>query len=123
MVIGDPALTFNEQVSHIYDLGAEWKKLTGLPFVYALWVGREDSKPGHWRKDFEDSRDFGVAHVEDIAAAYAPKLGMQPEAVKIYLTQHVDYSLDEENRKGLRHFYKLAREAGIIPVEKDLLFV
>jgi hypothetical protein len=35
----------------------------------------------------------------------------------------VDYSLDEENRKGLRYFYKSARETGIIPVEKDLLFV
>jgi predicted solute-binding protein len=48
---------------------------------------------------------------------------MQPAGVKAYLTQNVDYTLDEENRKGLRLFYKLAREAGIIPVEKDLNFV
>jgi predicted solute-binding protein len=48
---------------------------------------------------------------------------MQPPGVKVYLTQNIDYSLDEENRKGLRLFYKLAREAGIIPVEKDLYFV
>ena len=47
---------------------------------------------------------------------------MAPEAIKIYLTQNIDYSLDEDNRKGLREFFKLAREAGIIPVEKDLLF-
>ena len=47
---------------------------------------------------------------------------MSPEAVKVYLTQNIDYSLDEENRKGLRLFYKMAREAGIIPVEKDLYF-
>lgn len=123
LVIGDPALTYDGEVAEIYDLAAEWRKFTGLPFVFALWVGREEAKIGRFRKDFEDSRDYGLAHVADIAAEYAPKLKMPPAAVKAYLTQNVDYSLDEENRKGLRLFYKLAREAGIIPVEKDLNFV
>jgi len=98
------------------------KKFTGLPFVFALWVGHEDAKLSNYRKDFEDSRDYGLAHVDDIAAEYAPKLNMKVEGVKVYLTQNIDYSLDEENRNGLRLFYKLAREAGIIPVEKDLNF-
>lgn len=123
LIIGDPALTYRDPVAHVYDLGAEWNNFTGLPFVFALWVGREEAKPAHFRADFEASRDFGLAHVDDIAAEYAPKLNMPPEAVKSYLTTNVDYSLDEENRKGLRYFYKLARETGIIPVEKDLLFV
>ena len=123
LIIGDPALTFDGQVAEVYDLAAEWKKFTGLPFVFALWVGHEDAKLARFRKDFEDSRDYGLTHIDAIAAEYAPKLNMQPPGVKAYLTQNVDYSLDEENRKGLRLFYKLAREAGIIPVEKDLYFV
>ena len=123
LIIGDPALTYDGQVPEVYDLAAEWKKFTGLPFVFALWVGREEAKVGRYRRDFEDSRDYGLAHIDVIAAEYAPKLNMQPPGVKAYLTQNVDYSLDEENRKGLRLFYKLAREAGIIPVEKDLYFV
>jgi chorismate dehydratase len=123
LIIGDPALTYDGQVPEVYDLAAEWKKFTGLPFVFALWVGREEAKVGRYRKDFEGSRDYGLAHIDAIAAEYAPKLNMQPPGVKAYLTQNVDYSLDEENRKGLRLFYKLAREAGIIPVEKDLYFV
>ncbi len=122
LVIGDPALTYEGQVPEVYDLAAEWKKCTGLPFVFALWVGHEDAKIGRFRKDFEDSRDYGLTHVDDIAREYAPKLNMKEQGVKVYLTQNIDYSLDEENRKGLRHFFKLAREAGIIPVEKDLLF-
>jgi chorismate dehydratase len=122
LVIGDPALTFEGQVPEIYDLAAEWKKFTGLPFVFALWTGHEDAKLSTLRKDFEDSRDFGLAHVDDIAAEYAPKLNMKTSGVKVYLTQNIDYSLDEENRKGLRLFYKLSRELGIIPVEKDLFF-
>jgi predicted solute-binding protein len=43
--------------------------------------------------------------------------------VKVYLTENIDYSLDEENCRGLRLFFKLARETGIIPVEKELRFV
>ncbi len=122
LVIGDPALTYDGQVPEIYDLAAEWKKFTGLPFVFALWVGYEDAKLARFHKDFEDSRNFGLAHVDDIAAEYALKLNMKIPGVKVYLTQNIDYSLDEDNRKGLRLFYKLAREAGIIPVEKDLYF-
>ncbi|MBZ5515425.1 MAG: menaquinone biosynthesis protein [Acidobacteriia bacterium] len=123
LVIGDPALTFNGQVACVYDLAAEWRKFTGLPFVFALWVGRESARLARFRKDFEDSRSFGLAHVDEIAVEYAAKLHLQPAAVKVYLTENIDYSLDEENRKGLRLFFKLAREAGIIPIEKDLLFV
>lgn len=122
LLIGDPALTYDGQVPEVYDLAAEWKKATGLPFVFALWVGHEDSKLGSYRQDFEGSRDYGLAHVDDIAGEYAPKLNMKVPGVKVYLTENIDYSLDEDNRRGLRLFYKLAREAGIIPVEKDLNF-
>lgn len=122
LVIGDLALTFDGQVPEVYDLAAEWKKFTGLPFVFALWVGHEEAKISRFRKDFEDSRDYGLAHVDDIAQEYAPRLRMHAQGVKVYLTQNIDYSLDEDNRKGLRLFYKLARETGIIPVERDLYF-
>lgn len=122
LVIGDPALTFNGKSAEVYDLGAEWRKFTGLPFVFAMWVGHEDAMLSRYRKDFEASRDFGLAHLDTIAAEYAPKLKMKAEAIKVYLTRNIDYSLDEENRKGLRLFYKLAREAGIIPLERELNF-
>src|SRR2546427_686969 len=113
LVIGDPALTYQGRAAHVYDLAAEWKRFTGLPFVFVLWVGHEDSRLSKLRKDFESSRDFGLAHVDEIAGEYGPKLKLAPEAVKVYLTRNIDYSLDEDNRKGLRLFYKLAREAGI----------
>jgi chorismate dehydratase len=122
LIIGDPALTYDGMVAEVYDLAAEWKKFTGLPFVFAVWAGHEDAVLSRYRKDFEQSREYGLAHLDDIAAEYAPQLKMTPEAVKVYLTQNIDYSLDEDNRKGLREFYRLARETGIIPVERDLYF-
>jgi chorismate dehydratase len=122
LVIGDPALTYRGS-AEVYDLAAEWKKFTGLPFVFAFWAGPRDKNLSLCREDFEESREFGLAHVDDIAAEYALKLNMEAADVKVYLTQNIDYSLDEENCRGLRLFFKLAREAGIIPVEKELHFV
>jgi chorismate dehydratase len=122
LVIGDPALTYSGQVAEVHDLAAEWRRFTGLPFVFALWVGDEDVNLARYHADFAASLDFGSAHIDDIASEYAPKLGMTASAVKVYLTENIDYSLDEENREGLRLFYRLAREAGIIPAEKELHF-
>jgi chorismate dehydratase len=113
---------YNGTVAEIYDLAAEWKKFTGLPFVFALWVGHERAGLARLREDFLASRDFGLQRVDDIAAEYAPRLDMKPEGIKVYLTENIDYSLDEENREGLRLFFRLARETGIVPVEKELNF-
>ena len=122
LVIGDVALTYTCQVAEVYDLAAEWKRFTGLPFVFALWVGHDQHNLARLQPDFAASLAYGLSHIDDIAAAYAPKLGLPPHALKVYLTRNVDYSLDEENQRGLRLFYKLAREASIIPTEKELLF-
>jgi chorismate dehydratase len=122
LVIGDPALVHDGRIPEVYDLAAEWKKFTGLPFVFAVWAGREGAKIGRLREDFEASRDYGLAHVDDIAREYAPKLNMPPEAIKVYLTENIDYSLDEENCQGLRLFYRLARELGILTEERAIHF-
>ena len=123
LVIGDVALTFNGQGVQVYDLAAEWRKFTGLPFVFALWAGHEDGRLARYRQDFEESRRYGLAHVDEIVAEYAPKLNLTPGVVKAYLTENIDYSLDEENRKGLRLFSRLACETGIISGERELCFV
>ena len=101
LLIGDPALTYSRPRAEVYDLAREWRKFTGLPFVFAVWMGHSaiQSHPAHIA-DFAASLDFGLAHIDDIAAEYAPKLGMTPSAVKVYLTRNIDYSLDEENRRG-----------------------
>jgi len=37
------------------DLGTEWKTLTGLPFVFAVWAAKEDS--GRLRKSWNSSKE------------------------------------------------------------------
>jgi len=122
LLIGDPALTFDANGLCVYDLAAEWKKFTGLPFVFAIWAGYEDATLSRLCADFEASKDYGMEHLEDIAREYAPRLGLSQEAVKVYLKENIDYSLDEENRKGLDLFYRLAHEIGITSGAKEIAF-
>ncbi len=121
LLIGDPALAYCG-TAQVYDLASEWRKFTGLPFVFAVWMGHCGLNLAGYHAAFAASLQFGLAHIDDIAAEYALKLGMTPSAVKVYLTQNIDYSLDEENHQGLKLFYKLAHEVGIVPTAKELHF-
>ena len=49
------------------DLGAEWKALTGLPFVYAMWVGRPGAATPAQCRALQAARDRGVANLPAIA--------------------------------------------------------
>jgi chorismate dehydratase len=122
LLIGDPALLYDGD-AQVFDLASEWRRLTGLPFVFALWAFRPFSgADDDLRGDFEMSRNQGLEHLEELAAEWAPRLGISADAVRIYLTENIDYTLDEENLAGLRLFYKLAHEVGIIPSLKELDF-
>ena len=123
LVIGDPALAYRGPAPHTYDLAAEWKKFTGLPFVFAFWAGREDATLEDVGRDFRESRDYGLAHIDELARECAPKYKMTPEEVKIYLTQNIDYNLSGSHRHGLDLFYRLAREVGVTSEVRDLVFI
>jgi predicted solute-binding protein len=73
LVIGDPALEIDPAAVGAVktDLGSEWKALTGLPFVYAMWTGREGAVDAEQVAELQRARDRGVADVPAIARAFA----------------------------------------------------
>src|SRR5262249_35528592 len=72
LIIGDQAITFRQnhaEASQFWDLGERWKKLTGLPFVYALWLVRPevpDAKSIAQR--LRGLRDQNLADVQGVVA-------------------------------------------------------
>ena len=126
LIIGDPALTVDRTRYVCYDLAEEWKRLTGHPFVFAFWAVRAsalqetDLDPV---KIFQQSRDHGLANVEALARTWSPRVGISEQAVRTYLTESIDYSLDEENLAGLELFLKYAVECGVLPGLRPLEFV
>lgn len=122
LLIGDPALEFRDPAVRVYDLAAEWWKFTGLPFVFAVWAGNSKGKLGRWAEDFHASLEFGLARIDDIAREYAPRHNMTPDEVRFYLTENINYNLDEEKLEGLRLFYRFACELELIPKPRELRF-
>ena len=72
---------------------------------------------------FQQSRDNGLKHIPEIAAAWAPRLSLSAKVIVDYLTENVDYSLDAENLEGLRLFYRYGFECGLFPGIPELAFL
>lgn len=124
LVIGDPAFDIDpveRGVSKI-DLGVEWKAMTGLPFVYAMWVGKAGAaSPDHCRA-LQEARDHGVAHLADIAREVGEGDSDLARRSLEYLRDNLRYGLGPLEAAGLRRFFELAAEVGQVPALQPLRF-
>jgi chorismate dehydratase len=130
LIIGDPALSLRAKVDaleakvpgsepccggdpdeqpvkdvetlFVYDVAQQWREMTGLPCVLAIWVARRGTVTPEIVADFQASREYGLARIGEIAEAAALKLELPPRSLERYLTENIDFSLDEENLAGLR---------------------
>src|SRR5262249_19299040 len=127
LIIGDPAMLIDRAALHVYDLAEEWKKHTGLPFVFAFWAIRTDSPAFSARTagryvDFEAAKREGLDRVQEIGAEYAGRLGLPHHELVSYLTENISFDLDEECLSGLRLYYELARKSGLIDKAAEISF-
>ena len=141
VLIGDAALKFIEQHERpdaekqkaflrkgpepleVFDLAERWKFLTGLPFVFAFWAARSGVRDQGLVDALRDSREFGVRNIPEIARRYAEPLALKEEFLQEYLTQNVDYYMDEACVEGLRQFYEMAQDVGAIKSARPLEFL
>lgn len=122
LVIGDPALYLDPARLGLSktDLGEQWTKLTGLPFVWAFWAGRPGALSPAAIAALAHARDAGVAASEAIADAYS---GPQRAALnRAYLRDNIKYDLDERAVAGLRRYYELAEKHGVIETMRAPVF-
>lgn len=68
LVIGDRALQQRQRSAYIYDLGAAWKEMTGLPFVFAAWISNK-SLPASFCEAFDETTKAGLSKMKEIVAA------------------------------------------------------
>ena len=124
LVIGDPAFEIDPARHNVtkIDLGAEWHALTGLPFVYAMWVGRPDAATPAQCRALQQARDAGVAHLPEIAKQVAAGDAALGQRVLSYLRDNLKYGLGQAEQAGLRRFHELAAEIGVVPGLEPLRF-
>jgi len=133
LIIGDPAMRMAASAEKlgvkIYDLAEEWRTMTGLPFVFAVWAVREDVCEGSSSlastivRDFLAAKQEGLKKLEEIAAGYAVDLKLPQDDLLSYLRHSVNYDLDEENIAGMQRYFDLAGELGLIAETQSLKFL
>ena len=123
LVIGDRAMRVPDAPWHaVVDLAEAWNGLTGLPFVFALWVARPGVDLGDLPAILDRCRRDGLAHAAELAAEHAPKLGLDEAECFDYLTRVLSYDLGAPELAGLRRFGRMAADLGLAPRGADLAF-
>ncbi len=123
LLIGDRAMTVAPEGFHaVVDLAEAWHELTGLPFVFALWVARPGLDLDSLLDALTRCRAEGLAHASDLAAEHGPRLGLDVAACYDYLTNVLSYDLDESELEGLRRFARMASRLGLAPEGVNLVF-
>jgi chorismate dehydratase len=110
----------SSELLYVHDVVGEWRSLTGLPAVLAVWAARRDVATPDVAADFLASRDFGLSHIPEICFAAARELELPERALESYLRHNIDFSLDEENRRGLELYFDHAQKLGLIPQAKPI---
>ena len=88
LVIGDRAMKVpHEPFCQVVDLAEAWQGMTGLPFVFALWVTRRDVDLGDLPRALARSRAEGLAHADELARVHGPRLGLDFSTCYDYLTK------------------------------------
>jgi len=127
LIIGDNALFQPPNVDHrlpveVIDLGLAWTELTGLPFVYAFWAGRDGAlEPGDVEA-LQRARDAGVAASVEVACAYLRETPERQALGIRYLRDNIKYHLGSDEQAGLELFYRYAAEIDVAPPAGGLRF-
>lgn len=112
VVIGDRALSEPAGPAGDLDLGAAWRELTGLPFVFAVWAYRAGHpEAGRLAALARESLGIGLERRDAIASRHAQTLGLEPAFCRDYLARHVRFALGDREKEGLALFSEFLREA------------
>jgi chorismate dehydratase len=100
VVIGDRTFGLTGRFPHVFDLSEEWKKLTGLPFVFACWVSNRPLS-SEFIQQFENALSFGLANKRAALEAWSA----DPSEMKFrYLNDVISYELDHKKQEAMKLF-------------------
>ncbi len=123
LVIGDRAMPAAQNDYHtVWDLGEQWHRWTGLPFVFAMWVTRTGTELHGIKQSLVQARDHGIQSLPQIARREAPTLGISEQQALDYLQNNLHFQIGSAERTALKLFRKLAQRLGVVPDTGELRF-
>lgn len=129
LLIGDDALRALYAPSPLlrYDLGVEWRELTGAPMVYAVWAARREfaaERPDALRQaawGLAESVRYSADHLDAIAE-YAARWEVFPVSFLRSYFESLRFAFDERYQQGLTLFFEKARQHGFVEEVAPLVF-
>ncbi len=130
LLIGDIALRYyiERQGLYVYDLGAEWKKLTGKRMVYAVWAARRGFAAEHPEllnhvfALFNRSMEYSKKHIGEICD-HAVKWEPFSRFVLDEYFRGLKFDFGSEEREGLKTYFELACKIGALDETPSLDFI
>lgn len=129
LLIGDSALRNSMKKSglFVYDLGEMWYSWTGYPFVFALWLCRNEVAEGVELKMLArrlvQAKELVPGHLEEIATLAKEECWMGHDRLLAYWRDNISYQLDERAQAGLMLYYAKCFEGGLIAAVPTLKFI
>lgn len=105
IAIGDKAFQLAPAYPFCIDLAAEWYKMTGLPFVFAVWAGNSSLIP----QQFNEALEWGIARKEEAIKQYG-SAGISVEEAISYLNNNIQYKMNADCYKAMDLFLRLLKE-------------
>jgi chorismate dehydratase len=124
LLIGDRAIgSHRGSFQLVWDLGDEWCRWKGLPFVFAVWAARADVSADQLARIeplLSAARNSGKANLAAIASAEAAAHGLTVPQCLSYLRDNLHYDLGPREREALSAFYGHAVTLELAPSGLDV---
>lgn len=103
VLIGDRCFEFEKRYLYSIDLAEEWFKFTGLPFAFACWTANRKLDES-FIKEFNEALGTGVRNIPAVVEKYGKNGTIRGEDLRYYLTENMNFDLNEEKRKAISVF-------------------
>ena len=100
--IGDKCFEMEKQFQYQTDLGAEWKRATGLPFVFACWTSLGNPEMG-FVSALNDAFREGISQIDHLVHGDESAKAM----LRWYLRKHISFQFDDGKKAALEYFLEL----------------
>lgn len=117
LLIGDKVITSEPSASDFpeqLDLGEAWRRLTGLPFVFAIWMARQGSDLGRIPAVLAAQLEENRRHVDTLVGEWAADHAWPSDLARHYLVDLLDHSAGPAQLEAIELFWRKCHALGLI---------
>jgi chorismate dehydratase len=109
VLIGDQCFDYRKSFRYEIDLAGEWKDFSGLPFVFACWTSNRILEK-EFIEEFNKSLKMGLNNIDKVVKKFGQSGIIQGDILLKYLTENIDYDLNDRKKQGLELFLDLIKK-------------